>query len=240
MKKEEQDRLIQYLSRFATENRLNLIERNLSNRTRYLTVVLEDFFQTQNASAVLRTCDCFGIQDVHVIENRNRFLVNRDIALGATQWLNLRKYNGKADNTPDALHHLKQQGYRIIATSPYVNDSELGSLNLNHGKAALVFGTERTGISKAVEQMADEFVKVPMYGFSDSLNVSVSAAIILSRLVEKLREGDVGWRLSDEEKSDLRLKWLKNSLKRVDLLIERFELENRGKAVAVDYNLLSD
>jgi tRNA (guanosine-2'-O-)-methyltransferase len=225
MKNENQDQLIKFLSSFVTENRLDLIERNLSHRTRYLTVVLEDFYQTQNASAVLRTCDCFGIQDVHVIENRNRFLVNRDIALGATQWLNLHKFNGKADNTADALHEMKRQGYRIVATSPYANNSELGTLNLNKGKAALVFGTERTGISKVVEQMADEFVKVPMYGFSDSLNVSVSAAIILSRLVEKLRESDVDWGLSEEEKRELRLKWLKNSLKRVDLLIERFELQ---------------
>ena len=75
------------LSSAVTEERLALFNRIVENRTNYITVVLEDIFQAQNASAVLRTCDCTGIQNVHVIENRNKFQVDTEVAMGASKWL---------------------------------------------------------------------------------------------------------------------------------------------------------
>ena len=140
------------------------------SRTRYLTVVLEDIFQSQNASAVLRTCDCFGIQDVHIIENRNPYEINPDVELGSAKWLNMNRYNKSGHNTLEAFTELRKKGYKIIATSPHKNDLMIQDLPIEH-KIALVFGSEREGLSDIALQNADAFVKIPMYGFTESFNI---------------------------------------------------------------------
>ena len=122
--------LIDHLSRFVTENRLNLINSILERRTRYITLVLEDIYQPQNASAVLRSCECFGIQDIHIIENENEYKINRDVSLGSNQWLNLHYYNKAAFNTTDALKVLKEEGYRLVATSPLSHHVPLKEFDL--------------------------------------------------------------------------------------------------------------
>jgi tRNA (guanosine-2'-O-)-methyltransferase len=220
--------LIAYLSEYITPERKVLFERILASRTRYLTVVLEDIYQPQNASAVLRSCDCFGIQDVHIIENKNRFQVNPNVTLGSTKWLNLHHYREKEENTLEAIHTLRQQGYRIVATSPHANDTNLEDFDLQKGKTALIFGTELTGISDRVENNADEFLKIPMFGFTESFNISVSAAIILHHLNLRLRQSDISYHLTDEEKDKIRLAWLRKTIKSSVLLEKKF-LDTRGK-----------
>lgn len=218
------DRLIEFLSGFVTDERLSLFNKILSFRTNYITVVLEDIYQTQNASAVLRTADCFGIQNVHVIENNNVFRVNPDVVRGASNWVTVHRYNREGQNTTEALRKLKQDGYRIIATSPHEHDIDLPDFNLSKGKAAFVFGTERPGLTDLVKNEADEFLKIPMVGFTESLNVSVSVAVILHHLTHKLRSwSEINWHLSDHEKQMLLLEWLRTSIKRVDLLEEKFK-----------------
>lgn len=218
--------LIDYFEGFLTDERKALIEKNLNNRTRYITVVLEDLFQPQNGSAVLRTCDCFGIQDVHVIENRNRFKVNTDVVRGATNWLDVHHHRHGDDNSLKTITQLRQQGYRIIATSPHAPDKDLSDVDLSLGKTAIVFGTEREGISSVIHDHADELIKIPMYGFTESFNISVSVAIILHVLTNNLRLSDVDWHLSEEERAELKYRWLKNSLKKPDL-IEKLFLEKQ-------------
>ena len=213
--------LLDYLSGFITENKKNKFDEIIKHRTRYITVVLEDIFQTHNASAVLRTCDCFGIQDVHIIENKNKYEVNSDVALGASKWLNLIKYNKKENNTYDTLSGLKKQGYRIIATSPHKNDTFLKDFSIK-GKFALVFGTELEGLTDIVINNADEFVKIPMYGFTESFNISLSAALSLFYFSEKLRHSKVKWQLTEEEIIDIKINWAKSVVKRPDLLIKKF------------------
>ena len=155
--------LIAYLSEFLKEERLEVLQRSLRFRTRYLTVCLEDIYQSQNASAVLRSCDAFGVQDVHIIEDKNKYQLNPMVARGSSKWLNLHKYN-KGDNPSlEAINSLREKGYRIVATSPHIGDTSLEDFDLTKGKAALVFGTELTGISSTVEQNADEFLKIPMH-----------------------------------------------------------------------------
>lgn len=215
--------LIEYLEYFITDERREQFYKVLSERTRYFTVVLEDIYQPQNASAVLRTCDCFGIQDIHVIENKNEFIINRDVVLGSTQWLNINKYSGKEDNTKDCLTKLKSDGYRIIATSPHINDLNLSDFNIESGKAAFVFGTEKFGISNSVREMADEFIKIPMYGFTESYNISVSAAMILNNITERIRKSEIKYQLSEEEKAPILLNWLRNTIKKVDLIEEKYK-----------------
>jgi len=175
-----------YLSQFITENKRQKFEEVLQNRTRFITVVLEDIFQPHNASAVLRSCDSFGIQDVHIIENENTYELNPDVEVGSAKWLTLKKYNHKESNTLDCMQHLKSQGYKIIATSPRKNDCSLHELKLD-GKIALMFGKEKEGLSETALQNADGFMKIPMYGFVESLNISVSAAISLQHLSRQLR-----------------------------------------------------
>lgn len=216
-------KLIEFLSGFATRNRLNRFEQVLSQRTRYITVALENIFQPHNASAVLRTMECLGIQDVHIIENDYEYKVNPEIALGASQWLTLRRYNQSADNQCNAIDTLRSNGYRIVATTPRPEAVAIDCFDLARGPAAFFFGTELEGLSDEILEQADEFVRIPICGFTESFNISVSAALTIYPLAEKLRRGDaINWRLSDTELESLRLAWLKQSVRHSDLLIKRF------------------
>ncbi len=214
---------IKYLSEFLTPNRFSLLSENSKKRTKYLTVVLEDIYQPHNASAVLRTCDCFGIQDVHIIENKNEYTINPDVALGSSKWLSLQRYNTQTENTVPTIQGLKQQGYRIVATTPHTDDVNLENFDLRKGKTALLFGTELRGLTQKALSQADEFLKIPMLGFTESFNISVSAAIILHHLSHKLRNSDLNWQLSSEEQQTILLDWMRNSIKNVELIEKRFE-----------------
>jgi len=213
--------LLEYLYTFISDHKRSRFDEIIKYRTRHVTVVLEDIYQSQNASAVLRSCDCFGVQDVHVIENRYVYEINKDVALGSYKWLNLIKYNRSENNTLDAFQKLRDNGYRIVATTPHTNDQLIDDLPLD-GKVALVFGTELEGLSQQAMDAADEFVKLPMYGFTESFNISVSAALSLYCLTEKLRKSDIHWALSKEEVIDVKLSWVRNAIKKVDMIEEAF------------------
>jgi tRNA (guanosine-2'-O-)-methyltransferase len=186
-------------------------------------VVLEDIFQPQNASAVLRSCDCLGIQNVHVVENRNKFQVDTEVTMGSSKWLTINKHSHIENNSLETIQHLKRKGYRIVATSPHSNDVELPDFDMSKGKIALVFGSELPGISEVIMHEADEFLKIPMYGFTESYNISVSAAIILFHLTEKMRNSQaIDWQLSEDEKVDVMLQWIRNSVKKSKLIEKRF------------------
>ena len=220
------DQLNDFLSQFSTEERSSQLLEVAQQRTRYVTVVLEDIYQTQNASAVLRTCDCFGVQDIHIIENTNSFNINPQVVIGATKWLHLHQYNQQANNTKSALRKLKADGYRIVATTPHRNDVNLNNFDLDAGKVAIVFGNEREGISDLVMEEADEFMKIPMYGFSESLNISVCAAITLQHLTNQLKSSNIKWQLSEQELKELYLEWLRKSIKKSELLVDEFNQRN--------------
>jgi tRNA (guanosine-2'-O-)-methyltransferase len=214
--------LIEYLSQFILERRLALIHEVLNNRTRYFTVLLEDIGQSYNASAVVRSCECFGIQDVHIVENRNSYQYNPGVAMGAGKWTHLVKYNKNTNNSLEAIQTLKKQNYRIVATVPGENCIKLNEFDVTQGKAAFVFGSEVKGISPVIREHADELITIPMFGFTESYNISVSAAIILSQLLEKLRASDVNWQLSETEHNSLLIEWLKASIKKPELIIQNF------------------
>jgi len=201
------------LSGFVTEKRLGRIEEILAQRTRYVTVALEDIYQSQNASAVLRTCECFGIQDVHIIENNNSYNINPMVLKGSDKWLNIHRYNRSDNNTADAVQRLKSEGYRIVATLLHEESAVLDSFDVEKGKCAVIFGNEHQGVSEYLMGQADEFLKIPMCGFTQSLNISVSAGIILSRFIEKVKNSQVVWQLTNPEKEILRARWLQSSVK---------------------------
>ena len=222
-----QTELLNYLSPHITPERLNLFNRVIEQRTKYITVVLEDIYQSQNASAVLRSCDCFGIQDVHIIENRNEFQLDTEVSLGSSKWLNLIKYNEEANNSLAAIKKLKSEGYKIVATTPHTNDQQLPDYDITSGKTALVFGSEKPGISEIIMNEADEFLKIPMFGFTESFNISVSAAIVLYQLTDKLHNSDINWQLTDKEKIDIQIEWIKKTIKRSELIEKRFWEERK-------------
>ena len=220
--------LTEHLFSFTTEKRRIKMEQVLQQRTRYITVVLEDIFQPHNASAVLRSCDGFGIQDVHVIENRNSFSPNKEVDMGTAQWLSVNRYSTENGGscTKETLMGLKESGYRIIATTPHTNDINLEEFDLGLGKIAVVLGTELEGISSDVEACADEFLKIPMHGFVESFNISVACALILHHMSWKLRHGDIAWQLNDEEQAQIKLEWLRKTVRNAGAIEERFKTDS--------------
>ncbi|MDB4064809.1 RNA methyltransferase [Flavobacteriaceae bacterium] len=219
-------KLLTYLEGFVTDKRKNLFRNILQDRTRHFTVVLEDIYQQHNASAVIRSCDIFGIQDVHVIENKYKSKVSRHIAKGSQKWLSFHNYKEDTNNTLECLNTLKSKGYQIIATSPHNNSSILHDFDISK-KSAFVFGVEKAGVSDDVMKNADGFLKIPMVGFTESLNISVAAAIILENLTFKLRKSSVDWKLTNEEQKILYTSWIEKTIKNVDEIKERF-IENNS------------
>lgn len=213
--------LIKYMEGFVSERRKGRLQEVLAERTRHMTVVLEDVYQAHNASAVLRSCDCFGVQDVHFIENRNKFKISEDVSMGSTQWLTINKYNAEENNTVKCLQDLKKKGYRIVATTPHKDDCTIAELDVTK-PFALVFGTEIDGISETVFEMADEFVKIPMYGFTESFNISVCAALCMYELTTRMREQKTPTLISEKEKEEIYLEWLKASVAKSDLIIKEY------------------
>ncbi len=217
--------ITEHLKGFVTPQRLEKMLAVLQNRTRYLTVVLEDIFQPHNASAVLRSCDACGIQDVHIIENRNRHKLTSGIELGTAQWLTRYRYRQGENKTMEAIQALRDKGYRIVATTPHKNDVSPAEFDLAKGPAALLFGTELEGLSQQALDAADEYIRIPMYGFVESYNISVSVAIIVSRLKEKLQASGLAWQLSETESDELLLQYLRNSVRESGLIEKRFASE---------------
>ena len=206
---------LDFLYQFITDERKQRFEEVLEYRTRHVTVVLEDIFQPHNASAVLRSCDLTGVQDIHVIENDFTFDINPDVVMGSTKWLNVRRYNELDFNTPTVIDLLRAKGYQIVATCPHRDDFTPETLPLDK-PVALVFGTEKTGITDYVMEHADRFVRIPMCGFTESFNISVSAALLVYTLTRRLHAMEkVDWHLSAEEKEEIRLEWAKHSLNRI-------------------------
>ena len=209
--------LLEYLEGYLTENRKKRFSKVLDQRSKHFTVAIEDVYQLHNTSAVIRSCDVFGIQEVSIIEEVNRKRIDREIAMGAQKWVDLNRYN----NVKDCIKSLKNQGYRIVATTPHTNDCLLQDFDVTQ-KSCFFFGRETEGLSDEVLEQADEFLKIPMVGFTESLNISVSAAIILQHVMTKLRASDINWQLSDEEKAAKRLDWIEKTIKSYDDIVNRF------------------
>ncbi len=209
-----------FLAPYVSEHKKALINKVLGKRTRYLTVVLENIYQARNASAVVRSCDCFGVQDVHVIEGDNEYDINPYVVRGASKWISVYKYE-QSEHSNNCFNQLKAKGYKLVGTSPNPAHKSIAELPIDT-KTVLVFGTEETGLSDYAISQMDDLVHIPMVGFTESLNISVSAAISLYALTEKMRSSSLSWQLSDNEKDTLTLEWYKNIIARSDVLEREF------------------
>ena len=213
-------KLLAHLETYLTEKRKERFDAVLSQRTKHFTVATEDVYQLHNTSAVIRSCDVFGIQEINIVEERNTKRIDREIAMGAQKWVDLNRYH----SVKDCIQDLKQKGYQIVATTPHVNDCELKDFDVSK-KSCFFFGRETEGLSDEVINQADSFLKIPMVGFTESLNISVSAAIILQEVTSKLRQTDVNWQLTEEETAEKRLDWIKKTIKSYDEIVARFYLD---------------
>lgn len=214
-------KLLTYLENIISEERKTRFLDILKDRTNYITVAIEDVFQMHNTSAVIRSCDAFGIQTAHLIESKYSEPLDKNIAMGAQQWVTTPRYN----TTTECIDTLRKDGYKIIATSPHTDSYLLDDFKIDD-KIALFFGTEKSGLSQEVLDKADGYVKIPMVGFSESLNISVSAAILLQHLTTELKKTTKNWQLTAEEILAIRLDWTKKSIKSIDDILERYYKEN--------------
>lgn len=212
---------LEFLENILTDNRKERFLNVLENRTNHFTIAVEDIFQMHNASAVMRSCEVFGIQELNVIEERYGKSIDKEIAMGAQKWVDINTF----DSVKSCLDSVKSKGYQIIATTPHDNDCLLEDFDITK-PSALFFGTERDGLSEEIMQRADGFLKIPMVGFTESLNISVSAAIIIQNLTNRLRRSTIDWHLSEEEMLVKRLAWAKSSIKDIKRIEARYFEEN--------------
>lgn len=212
---------LNFLENILTDNRKERFLNVLKNRTNHFTIAVEDVFQMHNTSAVMRSCEVFGIQELNVIEQRYGKSIDKQIAMGAQKWVDINTYESPAA----CVQTLRNKGYQIIATTPHENDCLLENFDISK-PSALFFGTEIDGLSEEIMKEADGFLKIPMVGFTESLNISVSAAIIIQNLTNRLRNSDINWQLSEDEILVKRLAWAKNSIKDIKRIEQRYFEEN--------------
>jgi tRNA (guanosine-2'-O-)-methyltransferase len=211
---------LEFLENILTDNRKERFLNVLKNRTNHFTIAVEDIFQMHNTSAVMRSCEVFGIQELNVIEQRYGKSIDKEIAMGAQKWVDINAF----DSISGCVDSLKAKGYQIIATTPHENDCLMDDFDISK-PSALFFGTERDGLSEEILQKADGFLKIPMVGFTESLNISVSAAIIIQNLMHRLRNSDINWQLSEEEILNKRLQWARSSIKDIKRIESRYYKE---------------
>ena len=203
-----------------TEARMTKIQSVAARRTRHIAVVLENVYQSRNASAVMRSADGLGLLDVHLIENENAWSRNKGVAKGASQWLNLHRYLNENDPRAACVHSLKSNGYRVVVTSPHAEGFTAQSLPIDQ-PLALVMGTEFSGASPFMMEHADAFVEIPMHGFAESFNISVAAAILMHTLRNRLEESPQSWNLHPSELSVLTCEWMYKSVRHAPSILAR-------------------
>lgn len=208
---------IAWLAEFMLPERYDVLRRTVAMRMRYMTILAENTFHPQNAAALIRHCEAFGLQQMHTVETVCRFNPNAAIVRGTDRWVDIRRHR----STAEAIAALRGEGYRIVATTPHREDTTPESFDVTRGRFALVFGTEHAGISEEVLASADEFLRIPMCGMVESLNVSASAAILIYMLSERMRRQVEGWNMTAAEQAATLYGWMCRSVKDSEEILRR-------------------
>jgi tRNA (guanosine-2'-O-)-methyltransferase len=227
--------ILSHFQQFLTENRIDLFERKVLERSRHFTLVLEDLFHPHNASAILRTCDCLGIQDVHMIENNHQFKNEKDISLGSRKWLSVHRYNDTRKDVPTCIEQLKAKGYTVAVLNPHHDDISIDTYPIDQ-KTAFILGAEKTGLTDYSLKHADIHIKVPMYGFTESYNVSVTAALTMYDVMKRMRSSALPWQLSEDEQWEVKLAWTLRSIRSSRDLIKDFLAKNSKAAASFPFS----
>ncbi len=217
--------LTEKIGSHLNEKRKAIIEKVLHNRTRHFTVAVENIYHPHNVNAVLRSCECFGMQDLHIIDVHEKYKIQKRIAKGANKWTDIHYYEEGENPTLNCIQKLKSEGYTIVGTSPHKNDIYLENFDYTQ-KAAFFFGAEKEGISDTVIKHADCFVKIPIYGFTESFNISVAVAIMLHYLTLKMRnDTTLNWQLPTEEIESKTLEWYVKSTRNGKKLLQYYKAQ---------------
>ena len=211
--------LLTYLENFISENRKKRFIEVLSKRTKHFTVAIEDVYQMHNTSAVMRSCEVFGIQELNIIEQKYGKSIDKQIAMGAQKWVDIIEHS----SSQVCMDNLREKGYQIIATTPHNDSCTIENFDITK-PSALFFGTEKEGLSDEVINQADGYLKIPMVGFTESLNISVSAAIIIQDITNRLRNSDIKWQLSTSEILEKRLDWTRKTIRDIENVESRFKV----------------
>ena len=203
---EMQEKIEAYLPRI-TEHRRDLLVKVVQNRTRHFCMVLEDLFDPHNISAVIRTAEVFGLEDVHVIEEVNPYKVNKSILKGSIKWMNIYLHKKRMA----CMEKKRKKGYRIAVASTNTNNSVL-DLDLSQ-PTAFYLGSEFTGNHPDTLAAADCEFKLPQYGITESMNVSVAGGVLMCYLDHFMQQkGRQNFTLSPKERDELLLEWLERHL----------------------------
>lgn len=220
---EEENKVFNHLAQFVSDHKKAFVEKVLAHRTRHVTVVLENIYQSQNASAAVRTCECMGLQDIHIVEDTAKYHLNIRVLKGSNKWLDLHRYRHRqTNNIAMCYDQLRKDGYRILVADPADDGISIDDLDVSAGKMALVFGNELRGASAYSLEHGDQKVRVPMFGFTESLNVSVSVALCVNTILHKLRQSGAAIGLTEDEKSIIRLAWYRKIVRRSDVVEREF------------------
>lgn len=224
MKKKQQE-ILSYFQKFISDHKIQLFDQKTLDRTRHFTFVLEDLFHPHNASAILRTCDCMGIQDVHMIENNHQFVNEKDISLGSKKWLDVYQHNDFDTSSPSCIDKLKEDGYKIAVLNPHQEDVLIQDYPIDN-KTAFILGAEKSGLTEYSLKNADVHIKVPMYGFTESYNVSVTAALTMYDVIQRMRKSEMDWRLNEDDQWKLKMAWTIRSTRASNDIIRHFIKEH--------------
>lgn len=219
--------LLHALTPFVTDHKRALIDRLAPLRTRFITAVVENSLGPHNASAVVRTCDLVGVQHLHVIEDQGTFRMNDAITLGAGKWVDLHRFGGEQARE-HCLQHLRAQGYRIVATSPRADGYTPTTIPIDQ-PLAFCFGTEQHGLSNDLIASADMHLRIPMYGWTESYNLSVSVAIVLHTVMERVRAAGDHWRMDDDDVLRIKVRWLRAIIQHADQVEERLRADHAAR-----------
>lgn len=204
------DVVIEALTPLLSKRRLQRIEEVVSQRMRSVIAVLEDIVDPHNASAVLRSAEAFGTQEVHVIDSIQSFCATPAVTQGTEKWLDIFLH----PTSQSCVQHLHQRGYQVlVADGSVANTASLDDLSLL-GKVAVVFGNEHRGASVDIRKIADGMIAIPMRGFVESLNLSVAAAVVLQKATQR-RKGDLNF----EDAQNLRARFMMASVERADEIV---------------------
>ena len=222
LEKEFRNKALTELESLLTPNRKKRFDEVLNGRTDYMSIVLEDIYNPQNANAVIRSCDCFGIQNVHIIEDRNIHEERNETSKGAEKWLNINFYNTPhVNNRMNCVKQLKSEGYRIVSAMPHKQGVNLDVFDVTKGKFAIVLGNELHGVSNEIAELSDEYINIPMYGFTESLNLSVAGALCMHHLRLQMENKLDDWLIRGDALLNLRLLWVINSVGNGDFMLKR-------------------
>lgn len=219
-----------YVESFMMPARMESLKKTLENRTRRITLVAESLLDEHNIHALIRSSECFGLQDFHNIPYKNVNLKkNRSVNRGAFQWSHIYDYSEFENSTLACIAQLRTMNYKVYAASSSQSYSYTPQTIPLDEPIAILLGNEKRGVTEEALSLCDGTIHIPMYGFTESFNVSVAGSLLLSPVVERLRQSVIDWSISDEEKRDLYFEWIWNSIKYPNVLYKEWLVNNKSQ-----------